>query len=254
MSGASLHAVPPPAPLARKKLKVRPRILDQAHHHLGNFLTLITTMSAKAVAQAPEEQHAEVRKGFLQLFGEVVSTMAALDEALHPGGDSELEAKLKELKESREYLELLAMSQRDMVLAARCFKPGEPAVSAMYPKELCIEVALTVPCKDFGGWLLGKICSIGETQYAVIAVEYAPLKSPFAAGAKIKLVVRPVLADGTVADAPGETSDGGVEQPSCAAGAAEVSHQDAAQSGADVSPDGDCPVVRAEKDLRGPQG
>ena len=195
----------------RRKVKVRIPVVEQAITHLGNFLTITTTMSQRACSlAATPEGAAAARKQFMQLFGEIAATMAALDEAAHPDAGQATAELLAGIKQSTEYKSMLAAMQHDRINECYVFEGGTPtkAASAQHADELCFEVALRHPCRDFGGWLLGKLCSIDGVSYAVMAVEYAPLKPPFEAGAKVRLVVRAVADDGTVADKPkGETHD-----------------------------------------------
>lgn len=190
-------------PMSKKKIKVSPAVIDQSIHHLRNFLTLITSMSnnACAKAQTPEAE-ASARRQFFQLFGEVVSTVSALDEAINPSGNDELARQLEGLKASDEYKEMMLRGERDRILECYRFLGGKPRESVMRPGELCFDAALRHPCKDFGGWLLGKRCTIDGADFAVMAVEYAPLKPPFSAGDVIGLVVRSCAENGDVTETP----------------------------------------------------
>jgi hypothetical protein len=192
----------------RQKVKVPRQVVDQASHYLGVFLTFITSMSHRATAQCSDQaQHAVIRRHFMQMFGEVATTLAGLDEAANPNAAAETEAKLAEIRGLPEYKEMLAMMQADRVVAAYAFDEGEPCESELHPGELAFRVKLKVPCKAFGGWLIGRICTIGSQRWAVMAVEYAPLEPPFKAGDEVRLVVRAVADDGQVADKPKGESD-----------------------------------------------
>lgn len=192
----------------RKLVKVRPGVLKQANVHLGNFLSITTAMSNRACAQADTpEAAAAARKHFMQLFGEIVTTQAALSEAIgDTAGGEALQKRVDELKASDEYKEMIARAEADRISACYVFPDGERKESRMYPGELAFEVSLQQPCKDFGGWLISKQCSISGKTYAVLAVEYAPLKPPFAAGAKVRLVVRKVSRSGKISGRPNGVS------------------------------------------------
>lgn len=184
-------------PRKRRRIKVRPSVVRQAIHHLGNFLTITTSMSTYAVNRAESyEGQAAARKAFFQMFGEIVATMAALDEAIDPSGTDGMKAMLVKIKTSPEYQEMMARAQSDKIAECYTFEGGVKVPSVERPKELCIATTLRHPCKDFGGWLLGKLCTIDGERFAVMAVEYQPLKPPFQAGDPVRLVVRTVTEDG----------------------------------------------------------
>lgn len=240
----------------RRKIKVRAPVLNQAIHHLRNFLTFVTGMSNKAcgMAETPEEA-SEARKQFFQLFGEVVTTIAALDEAVNEDAGEATRECLALLKQSPEYKNMMAHAESERIAECYDFRGGVEGESVMHPGERAFDVKLRHPCKGFGGWLIGKICTIDDVPYAVMAVEYAPLVPPFVKGDPVRLVVRAVAEDGTVADKPKGASDEpsrpGAEGPApsqaaCDARAASAPVARSPSGGATACSDGDRPAVCAE--------
>lgn len=194
---------------SRQKVRLRPDTIRRAETHLGNLLSLVTATSRRAVALAETPaQQSKARADFFRLFVEVSTTMAELTESL---GDtmenSRMRERLHELQESPDYRALIAEAEAERINSCYVFDEAAPDVSALHPGETCFGVSLHQPCKDFGGWLIGKTCFILQQPFAVLAVEYAPLKPPFKAGDAVRLVVRPFAEDGTVAGPPQAVRD-----------------------------------------------